>query len=411
MQLARITVQISRYALIAVVLGLSLFAGGALAAGETVIPDVSVDATHGNGQRKLVTDSDGSLYLIYAARLDGADAIVVSRSDDAGSSWEQDAVLSRPGIRAGLGSLTFDSFGTLHATWVDYETEGHVWYAARMDSTWTEGSKISPGPSYAGLPVVVPGRDSVHVLWYAVQPDDSYRHGALYEIRDTSQTLQGWTEPVLVSTGSADSLNPSAVADQRGNVHSIWYQIDGQNYRVNYAVWDGKRWTIPDAISPTDANVTQASIDIGPDGTIYLVWGQLDAGATRVAFSRLAEGSWSDPEFLTEGSGEDPVLATDSEGNVIAAWSADDEIIVRRWESGEWRSPEMIGLGISPMFASGEPVTIAWTRPVGTDYEIVVTDLPGLGGTSLVPLLLGVGALVVILAALMLRRRSRTRPE
>lgn len=225
MQPNRFTDLIARFALIGVLvlgtMGPTLLAGTALAADETVLPDVSIDATDGNGQRKLVTGPGGTMYIIFGAPRDGASTMMVSRSEDAGSTWELDAVLSRPGIRAGLGSLAFDSFGTLHATWVDYETVGHVWYAARTAGTWTESAKISPGLDYAGFPVVVAGRDTVHVLWYAAQPDDAYRHGSLYEIRHTSQTAQGWTEPVLVSVGSADSLNPSAVTDQEGYVQRL----------------------------------------------------------------------------------------------------------------------------------------------------------------------------------------------
>ena len=105
------------------------------------------------------------------------------------------------------------------------------------------------------------------------------------------------------------------------------------------------------------------------------------------------------------------MLAIDAEGDAIVAWSADDEIIVRRWENGRWRSPENVGPGASPTFASGEPVAIAWTRPAGAGYELVVTDLPAPGGTSHVPLFIGTAVLAIIFAALILRRRSRTHPD
>lgn len=413
MQPASNTIQTYRYALIVgvITIGLLLQSGGARATSETVIPDVSIVATDGNGQRKLVEGQDGSMYIIYVAPLEGTDAIVVARSDDTGSNWERDELLSRPGIRAGLGSLAVDAVGTIHATWVDYETVGHVWYAARTGDTWTESIKISPGTYYAGFPVVVAGRDTVHVLWYSAPPDESYRHGSRYEIRHTYRTPQGWTEPVLVSVGSDDSLNPSAVADRQGNVHGAWYQLDDQSYRVNHSVWDTKRWTEPDAISPTDLNATQVAIDIAPDDAVYLVWGQFQAGVPAIAFARLDGDGWSAVEFLTQGPAADPVLTTDSEGNAVVAWSAGDQIVARRFDGERWLPPEDLGRGASPTFASSERVMMAWTRPAGAGYELVVSDLPASREATAVPVIIGSTALALILAAFALRRRRRTQPE
>lgn len=356
-------------------LGLALLSGCGQSGGESVISEVSAGATSGNGQRKLVTGPDGTMYIIYVAPRNGTEAAVVSVSDDGGSSWTEEAVLSRPGIPAGLGSLAFDEAGTLHATWVDYETVGHVWYADRTGTTWSDGVKISPGPTYAGFPVVAVGNDAVHVLWYAAQPDDTYRHGSLYEIRDTYQTVNGWSDPVLVSQGSDDALNPSADEDSEGNIHSAWYQIDGEIYQINTALWDGQRWTEPNTVSASPANAKQVAINIGFDDTVNLTWGQLRGGVNAIAFARQVSGSLADSELLSPGPAEDPVVATDSESNVFVAWASDNNVILRSWDGSQWGPPETIGQGRSPTFVSGDPVTIAWTRPTETGFEIVVTDV------------------------------------
>jgi hypothetical protein len=409
-QLARNTVKKFRWTPVVIVLvsmSFSLLSNAALGASENVIPDVTSDATHGNGQRKIAVSPDGTTYIIHTAPSNGTAAVVVSSSDAVGASWVRDAVLSRSGIRAGLGSLSVDAAGTLHAAWVDYENVGQVWYATRTGDVWSESVKISPGSTYAGFPVVVAGKGAVHVLWYAATPDSSYRHGALYEIRHTTRTSRGWTDPVLVSTGSEDSLNPSAVADQQGNVHSAWYQFDGRTYRVNYAMWDAKAWTVPDYMSPIAVNARQVSIDIAPDGTVYLVWSQFVDGVRGIALAHRAQDAWSDTEFLTTGPAADPVLATDSEGNVFVAWTSAGEIILRRLERGTWGAPEKIGFGASPTISSGESVSIAWTRPDGAVYEIAFFDISEIGTTRFVPMFIGVAALTVILAALILGRRRR----
>jgi hypothetical protein len=180
---------------------------------------------------------------------------------------------------------------------------------------------------------------------------------------------------------------------------------------VNHAVWDTEQWTVPDAISPTDASAKQVSIDIAPNGTIHLVWGQFQGGSTGVGFARFVDGVWSDAEFLTEGPATDPVLATDSAGNAIVAWSADDEIVVRRFDGSQWQLPETIGPGSWPTFASDDAVTIAWTRQADGGYEVVVTDLFDVETNWQVPLLVIIvaTAIIVITAAVMLSRRRGSR--
>lgn len=368
--------QSSSILLILSALAAVLLMGCGQSADESVISEVSAGATTGNGQRKLVTGPDGMMYIIYIAPRDGAEAAVVSRSDDGGSTWTEETVLSRPGIRAGLGSLAFDEAGTLHATWVDYETVGHVWYADRTGTSWSNGTKISPGPTYAGFPVVTVGNDTVHVLWYAAKPDATYRHGSLYEIQDISQTENGWSDPVVVSRGSDDALNPSADEDSQGNIHSAWYQIENETYQINTAVWNGERWTDPDTVSAAPANAKQVSITVGPDDTVYMAWGQLRGdGVNGIAFARQLETAWAESESLSPGPAADPVVAADSKSNVFVAWTSDNNVILRRWDGTQWELPETIGVGGSPTLAPGDPVTLAWTRPAGTGYEVVVTAL------------------------------------
>lgn len=388
------------------VVGLSSLMGGALATGEAVIPAVSVDATEGNGQRKLVVGPDGSMYIIYAAPLEGTVAIVVSRSDDGGSSWKRDAVLSRPGIRAALGSLAFDTSGTLHASWVDYETVGQVWYASRTD-TWSESEKISPGPEYAGFPVIVTDRGGVHVLWYGAKPDLSYRHGSLYEIRHTYLTESGWSEPDLVSIGSFDALNPTIAAGPGGSVVAAWYQRSGDLYRANVATWTGSGWDVPKTVSTVAGNAVAVSMDVGPDGTVHLIWQQFRGDIPGIAYAASRDGSWSDPVFVADGPAATPVIGAEANGRVVAAWSTEDGVAIRR-RDGSWGSPVVVGDGDYPTLLPGDPVYVMWTRPRGGGFELVFAEAVFPGGPTAVVIIaivvLALGGLGGV--AVLLRRRA-----
>ena len=189
------------------------------------VTGVSSDATEDNGQQKLAQSPDGTLFLAYSAPNseaepfsgskyagagDAGESVFVARSDDGGGTWTTEARISRGLVPARLAAIAAGPEGRVHASWVDFETVGHVWHAVRDNGTWQPGEKVSPGPFYAGFPALAISEDAVHLLWYAAPPDEETDHGSRYEIRHTINSGEGWTEPVLVSKNSQDgSTRPS----------------------------------------------------------------------------------------------------------------------------------------------------------------------------------------------------------
>jgi hypothetical protein len=397
----------SAFVAMAVLLGafLSVLSGSLGAQERALVDEVSFQATLGNGQRKLVRDASGTLYAIYVAPHEGADSIFVGRSDDGGTSWYQDTLLSRAGIRAGLGSLTFDQSGTLHASWVDYETVGHVWHASRTDA-WSDSMKISPGPEYAGFPAMVADQGGVHVLWYGAKPNEAYSHGSEYEIRHTYLTDSGWSVPDLVSVGSFDALNPTAADGPGDSVFAAWYQKSGEFYRANAAVWTGTGWDVPKTVSPAAGNAVSVSMDVGPDGTVHLVWQQFLGDIPRIAYAAYAAGTWTTPEYLTPGSASNPVVAAERDGRVVVAWSGENGIEMRR-RAGSWGSPVALGPGDYPTLLPGDPVSVMWTRPRGSGHELAFAAAAFSGGPPIVVIVILALAAVGGVATLLRRRTAR----
>ena len=398
-------------------------AGGPAAEVSVAVTGVASDATEDNGQRKLARSPDGTLFLIYAAPDpdaapragskyslpgDPGDAVLVARSDDGGATWITEAQLSREAVPSRLAAIAVGPDGAVHASWVDFESVGHVWHAERVDGVWQAGEKVSPGPLYAGFPALAVSADAVHLLWYAAPVEQDIAHGSLYEIRHTINTGEGWSEPVLVSTNSMDALNPTVVQDRNGVVHAAWYQVGVSTYRANYAAWEG-RWQVPRAVSPLESNATGVAIDVGPDGAVHLVWEQVTGDQLGIAYSRFQGGAWSEIEILSERGARDPVIASDDLGSVFAVWSREGEIESRLLE-GSWGDTNEFGPGGHPMLLPGGVVGVAWTRPSGELHEIVVGTLsigadtgPGAVRWIAIGVLLGVAAVSVPFV----RRRRR----
>ena len=412
------------FALLGVVVLVPVAAGAEGPAVDLVVAvtDVSSTATEDNGQQKLALTPDGTLFLAYSAPNpdagqfsgskyagagDAGESVFVARSNDEGATWTTEARLSRDHVPARLAAIAAGPDGSVHASWVDFETVGHVWHAVRDNGAWQPGEKVSPGPFYAGFPALAIGEDAVHLLWYAAPPDQETDHGSRYEIRHTIDSGQGWATPVLVSTNSQDALNPTVVRDRDGVIHTAWYQVWVNTYRANYASWNGE-WQVPKAVSSFEANATGVAMDVAPDGTVHLVWEQVTGADLGVAYSRLQSEGWSEIEILSERGARDPVIASDDAGRVFAAWSRDGEIESRLLEGG-WGPATSLGPGAHPSLLAGEVVRAAWTRPSGGWHEIVIGTLGGVvgDGPGILPLVVTVVALALAAVALaFLRRRS-----
>jgi hypothetical protein len=354
-------------------------AGATELAGEPVrVAAGSSEATNDNGQRKLIQTSAGNLELIFVQQVDEIDQIVVASSADSGETWSEPVKLSRDGIPARLGSLAEGPDGRLHAAWVDYETVGHVWYAVRADGTWSPASKISPGPTYAGFPVLAAEGDLVHVLWYSSVPDEAYDVGSRYEIIHVINTAGVWgPRTTVVSQGGLDALNPAIAQDRDGVVHAAWYERDIGRYQAHYAYWLDGRWQGTSIVSTDASDALGVAMDVDPAGTVHLVWEQFGAtGADLLSSSRTA-GGWSTPATLAAAPAVDPVIASDDDGHLFAAWSNREEVFLSQWKNGRWAEAENLGAGVHPTLAPGERVRIAWTRPAGANYEVVTAAVLG----------------------------------
>lgn len=334
---------------------------------------VSADATSDNGQRKLARAEDGTLYLAYSAPNDGVEQVHVSKSLDQGQSWKPEIVLGQPGIWSDLAALA-SAPGRVDATWVDYSTVGHVWYSSLQDGEWEAFRKISPGPDYAGFPVIAIKDGVPSVAWYAAAPSEETQHGSEYEIRHTMLTPDGWTEPELLSTGSRDALNPSMALGEDGTLQVAWFQDTIDVYGIHASSLEDDTWTTPELLSVPEQTATGASIELDSMGRSHAVWEQTADGTLGVGYAMQVGGRWQTMELLTSEGASDPVVAVDGEDRIYVLWSQEGRIIARVLD-GRWSEPIDLGQGTNPTSLSGENVFAAWTRPVSGSFELVTSPL------------------------------------
>lgn len=334
---------------------------------------VSADATSDNGQRKLARAVDGTLYLAYSAPNNGVEQVHVSTSVDQGQSWKPEIVLGQPGIWSDLAAIS-SAPGRLDATWVDYTSVGHVWYSSLQDGEWEAFRKISPGPDYAGFPVIAVKDGVPNVAWYAAAPSEETQHGSEYEIRHTMLASEGWTKPELLSTGSRDALNPSMALGEDGTLQVAWFQDTVGVYGIHASSLEDDTWTTPRLLSVPEQTATGVSIELDSTGRSHAVWEQTAGGTLGVGYAMQIGERWQPMELLTSEGASDPVVAVDGEDRIYVLWSQGGRILARVLDGG-WSEPIDLGQGTNPTSLSGESVFAAWTRPVSGSYEVITSSL------------------------------------
>src|SRR6266581_527087 len=194
-----------------------------------------------SGQRKMVADSLGNVYLAYRKIPSGLDhyEVYVAVSRDHGKTWSDlgaspAAIVNAPplvntstegggnGADQRVPAVAVDSKGWVHVVWYGRDqaysgtNERQIKYACWNGTQWSNWVNISPVLGYSG-----------QLYWQ--------KHSMS---TDSGRTWSRWenTSP-LESSGQS---RPDGVVDASGNLYAAWYGgVLGQTgTRIKYARWD-----------------------------------------------------------------------------------------------------------------------------------------------------------------------------
>jgi hypothetical protein len=207
---------------------------------------------------RTAVDSRGRIHLIYED-LANPGGIWYSYYESELDTWAAPVRVAQGTSELGWSSLAVDRSDRLHATWMDFATDG-LGYSAYDGERWSAPLAL-PDPSpddqscQPGIAVNAPGRP--HVAWQE-------RSGG-YFIYYTEQAGDTWATPVRVSDQSGGW--PAIAADTLGNVHVAW----GWGTGLRYAIRTPSGWEGPLVVTDSAGFPGQLVLT---GGELHLIWSQ-----------------------------------------------------------------------------------------------------------------------------------------
>jgi len=336
--------------------------------------DATEDATASNNQVKLLRTAAG-LILAYVGAGAGGAQVYLARSQDGGAHWTRLAQASDGPAASRLPAVALDRAGRLHVMWTRYDDGvGKIYYRVWAGAWTGPRQRISPAVGYAGFPgLAVDPSGRPQVVWYGIREGGTLlytRHGSIYEIYYTGFDGRSWSEPVLISTGVPDSVNPAIAESPTGRTAAVWYQFDGRVYQVRYAERDGA-WGAPESVSHSSSDEFNPDIAIDQAGVVSLAWEHHDDLNSDIVYARRSGRGWQGPVALSAPApaARHPALAAAAAGVLYAVWDADDGQIYLRRYAGGWAPAVRLttdgGNSYPSVAVDGAAAAVVWTHTGG----------------------------------------------
>ena len=256
------------------------------------------------------------------------------------NGWSENVPVFGPtGNDQGSPDLVSDADGTLYLVWTEYPTEAaSVYFAQRSPAGgWSEPFLVGTGEEPA---VTIDPSGNVYVAWQR-------NSGFSYDIYLRRRAGGTWDNSIAVADSQYDETRPALAAAPDGSVYLAWegYNAAAEQHTISVARQVGGSWAVefqteaiigngqyrPALAADNDSNVFLAYVDETADqnGDLYVI-------------GRLAGSGWpsaSTAEFVDYASSQKPSAAdTDSQGNLFVAYTSGTSLCIRRRDvAGGWQ--------------------------------------------------------------------------
>jgi len=295
---------------------------------NSTIKKVLVDTSEDNkalgfsGQKKLVSDSKGNIFVAYRKKTNNYYEIFVAKLKKDGNSSHQVVFkknVSNISNKANqrVPSIAIDSKDNLHVVWYGADsnnTDGdrEIKYSNSKDggNSWSKAINISFVEGFGGEilwqehPDILVGKDdSLFVVWEGKDKESSIQLIKFSKSKDGSN----WTKWKDIKVAPNSESRPTIIQDKSGIIYVFMYsKNDLNNSQIWYSISQdsGENWSDWKNISNSSGDSRHLSATLDSQNNIHLVWRELNqsSGKTQIAYSKFNGTIWSKSEIISQSN-------------------------------------------------------------------------------------------------------------
>jgi hypothetical protein len=233
-------------------------------------------------QPSLVAVEGGSLHAVWADSTPG-DSVVYHGTLESGGMWSNAPI---PSGRGCLPTIAATRAGDVCVAWQDRIGKTgtfDVFCSTLWEGKWSLPDMVSDSASVHSVKpwLAATAQGRVHLIW--LEEESSH-----YAVRHSDRRVNGWSQPVAVSTGSQDCRQALIVANPQGFLQVVWLEGSALHHRVRPPDYDTP-WWIPQIAEGVYRELSDLSAAVDPAGRLHIVWSAFGNQESRTLYYAVRE--------------------------------------------------------------------------------------------------------------------------
>ncbi len=316
---------------------------------NNILVDVSEDykALGFSGQKKLVSDSKGNIFVAYRKKANNYYEIFVAKlKKDGDVSYKVDFIknVSIVDNKASqrVPSIAIDSRDNLHLIWYGADSNNpdgdrQIKYSGSQDGgeTWSKAVNISYVEGYKNQTlwqehpnILVGGDDNLFVVWEGKDKDSNNQLIKFSKSKD-GKDWSGWKD---INLSSGSQSRPTIIQDKNGLLYVFMYSKQNLN---NSQIWysislnEGGSWSEWKNISNSSQDNRHLSVTLDSKNRLHLTWREfsLSNRKTQVRYAKFDGKDWSKSEIVSESATFQffPQIGVSIDNSLFITWLETDK--------------------------------------------------------------------------------------
>lgn len=306
---------------------------------NSILVDVSEDykALGFSGQKKLVLDSKGNIYVAYRKKSNNYYEIFVAKLKEDEVVFKKNVSDINNKANQRVSSIAIDSKDNLHLIWYGADSnkpEGdrQIKYSSSKDGgeTWSKPINISYVSGYKNQslwqehPDIWVGKnDNLFVVWEGKDQESSNQYIKFSKSKDGKD----WSEWKDINISSGSQSRPTIIQDKNGVLYIFMYSKQNLN---NHQIWysissnEGESWSEWKNISNSSQDSRHLSATLDSKNRLHLTWREFSSKnrKTQIMYSNFDGKGWSKKEVVSESDAFQffPSIGVNLADTLIVSW-------------------------------------------------------------------------------------------